>query len=342
MKGESILLDHLSGRKVAARLMDGRLDDLLVDPAPDGPPPPGTIYRAKVDRLVKGQGGVFLALPDGSAFLRGQHGLSQGDTVLVQITGYAEAGKAVPVTNRPLFKSKYAIVTPGAPGINISRGLRDEERRVELRLAAEEADLPDGAGLILRSQAGQADHAALQEDIAAMCDVAHAILAETTGTPECLLDGPDAHHLAWREWGEPKDIDTSPGCLEARGVLDQIEAAQQPCIPLSPGMMAIEPTRALVAVDVNSQGDLSPAAGLKANLASARDLPRQLRIRGLGGQITLDLAPIAKRDRKQFEQVLRAAFKADPIETALVGWTPLGHFELQRKRERLPLSEVLN
>jgi Ribonuclease G/E len=41
------------------------------------------------------------------------------------------------------------------------------------------------------------------------------------------------------------------------------------------------------------------------------------------------------------EQSLRATFKADAIETALVGWTPLGHFELQRKRERRPLREVL-
>jgi Ribonuclease G/E len=48
-----------------------------------------------------------------------------------------------------------------------------------------------------------------------------------------------------------------------------------------------------------------------------------------------------KKDRRSFEMSLRAAFKADRIETILAGWTPLGHFELQRKRERLPLSEVL-
>ena len=40
-------------------------------------------------------------------------------------------------------------------------------------------------------------------------------------------------------------------------------------------------------------------------------------------------------------KALRAAFKSCPVDTALVGWTPLGHYELQRKRERLPLEEVL-
>ncbi|MDA0362579.1 MAG: ribonuclease E/G, partial [Proteobacteria bacterium] len=103
----------------------------------------------------------------------------------------------------------------------------------------------------------------------------------------------------------------------------------------------IEPTRALIAIDINTGSDLSPAAGLKVNLNFAKALPRQLKLRGLGGQITIDLAPMPKKDRKQFENTLKLAFKSDPIETALVGWTPLGHFEIQRKRERFPLSHAL-
>ena len=105
--------------------------------------------------------------------------------------------------------------------------------------------------------------------------------------------------------------------------------------------MYVEPTRALVAVDVNTGADVSLAAGIKANMACARALPRALRLRGLGGQIVLDLAPMPKKDRRPFETALRSAFKADDVETTLVGWTPLGHYELQRKRARAPLAEVL-
>jgi Rne/Rng family ribonuclease len=101
----------------------------------------------------------------------------------------------------------------------------------------------------------------------------------------------------------------------------------------------VETTRALVAVDVNTGPDGSPAAGLKANLSAARALPAALRLRGLGGQITVDFAPFPKKERKQVEGALRAAFRNDPVETNLVGWTPLGHFELQRKRERFPVFE---
>ena len=121
-----------------------------------------------------------------------------------------------------------------------------------------------------------------------------------------------------------------------------IDALNSSKHPLPSGAYAyVEPTRALVAVDVNTGPDTSPAAGLKANIALARDLPAVLRCRGLGGQITIDFAPLSKKDRRQLEQVLKSAFRKDPVETALTGWTPLGHFELQRKRERLPIAENL-
>ncbi len=105
--------------------------------------------------------------------------------------------------------------------------------------------------------------------------------------------------------------------------------------------MAVEATRAMVTVDVNTAGEFGGGASLTANLEAARDLPRQLRLRGLGGQIIVDFAPLRKTDRKRIEEALKAAFRRDPVETSLAGWTPLGNFELQRKRERRPLSELL-
>ena len=125
-------------------------------------------------------------------------------------------------------------------------------------------------------------------------------------------------------------------------MLDALAAALQPVVQLQHGhTMVIEPTRAFVAVDVNTGGDASPAAALKANLNAARELPRQLRLRGLGGIIVLDLAPMPKKDRRGFEMSLKAAFRTDPVETILAGWTPLGNFELQRHRARIPVAEAL-
>lgn len=339
MKGCVIALDEIGGRKAAARVIDGRLDDLLVD-AGDAAPRPGAILRAICDRPVKGQGGMFVRLPEGSGFLRGAKGLKPGQALLVQVTGRGEAGKALPVSDRVLFKSRYAIVTPGAPGVNVSRRIRDEEARVRLKeIAAEELGGAE-VGLILRSEAEVGSDAAVAADIAGLRDLADAVLGDAEGrAPELLVEGPDAHELAWRDWPAPDVLAEAPGSFAEHGIDEMIAGLREARVALAGGGSGfIEPTRALVAVDVNTGGGGSPAAGLKANIAMARELPRQLRCRGLGGQIVVDFAPMPKKERRALEQVLRAAFKADPVETALAGWTPLGLYELQRKRERVPLE----
>ncbi len=337
MKGRVVALGRLAGHEAAALMEDGQLSDLLVD---NDQPRPGTIYRAVIERPVKGQGGLFVRTPDGNGFLRQVKGLSAGGTVLVQVTGYAEPGKAIPVTAKVLFKSRYAIVTPGAPGINVSRAIQDDDLQDRLTLLGKDGMAGEEHGLILRSACAGADEDAIAEDIARMAELARAVMADTKGRPEKLVEGPGPHELAWRDWPEPEIWDEDETAFADHGVLDALDALQSPREDLPGGAsLYVEPTRALVAVDVNAGGDTSPAASVKANMAAARALPRALRLRGLGGQVVLDLAPMPKKDRKTFEAALRAAFRRDTVETALVGWTPLGHYELQRKRDRLPLPK---
>ncbi|MEM9638116.1 MAG: ribonuclease E/G [Pseudomonadota bacterium] len=339
MRGRSIILDHIGDREAAALMVDGQLEDILID---SDAPRPGTVYRAIADRPVKGQGGMFLKTPDGPAFLRQIKGLAPGQPILVQVTGYAEPGKAVPVTQKLLFKSRYAIVTPGAPGINISRQIKDDAERDRLLEIAHDVLSDQPMGLILRSSCTGAGSEEIAEDIAQMAELAARIRADQSRDMEVLAEGDGPHLLAWRDWVAPAEVTTDAGGFESHGVLEALDKVRGPEVALGSGArLYVEPTRALVAVDVNTGTDASLAAGIKANMACARTLPRALRLRGLGGQIVLDLAPMPKKDRRSFETALRQAFRADDIETALVGWTPLGHFELQRKRARLPLSEVL-
>lgn len=345
MIGSVIALGEINGQKAAAWIVDGRLEDLIVDAGEDAPPAPGAIFRAKGGRSLKGMGGALLDLPNGEqAYLRGNKGLKPGAPMLVQVSHMAEPGKAVPVLTRLLFKSKYAIITPEAPGLNISRQISDDEALIRLHeLASEGMDGADETlGLILRSACEGAADEAVAEDISAMRALAEAVLADLPGAPELLVDGPDAWEVAWRDWPEADVLDDSEQAFDNHGVHELIDAALDPRVPLKSGASAyIEPTRALVAIDVNTGGDFSPAAGTKANIALARDLPRQLRLRGLAGQITIDLAPMPKKDRLPFEQALKAAFKSDGNDTVLAGWTPLGHFEIQKKRTRVPLTQVL-
>lgn len=344
MKGRVIVLDTWGARQAAALVVDGVLQNLAIDPADDAPLP-GAIYRGTVDRLVKGQGGVFVRLPEGrSGFLRQVSGLAPGQPVLVQVTGAAEPGKAIPVTTRLLFKSRYAILTPGAPGLNISRRIRDEDLRADLEALAQAGmeGAPRDLGLILRSACEGADEAEIAEDILAMRDLSLAVLTDSEGGPELLVEGPSAHETAWREWAEPPPDEVAEGRFADHGLDEMLDALRGPRVALPGGAhMQIEPTRALVAVDVNTGPDTSPAASLKANVAAARELPRQLRLRGLGGQVVVDFAPMPKKDRATLDQVLRAAFKGEAAETSLAGWTTLGLYELVRKRDRQALAELL-
>lgn len=343
MKGRVVLIDEIAGRPAAALVVDGQLEDLLVDPEGDVVLP-GAIFRAVADRPVKGQGGIFVKLPGGSGFLRQISGIAPGQRLLVQVTGPTEPGKAVPVTARLLFKSRYAIVTPGAPGLNVSRRIRDEALRETLTALATEAmaGAPEDMGLILRSACTEADEDEIADDILAVKALAVAVLADTDGGPELLVDGAGAQESAWRDWADPAPDEVVEGGFVDAGVLEMIDALRDARVALvGGGHMMIEPTRALVAVDVNTGPDTSPAAALKVNIAAARDLPRQLRLRGLGGQVVVDFAPLPKKDRAILDQVIRAAFKHEAAETNLAGWTALGLFELTRKRDRLPLQDVL-
>lgn len=341
MKGRVVLLDEVAGRRAAALMVDGRLEDLLIDPPEGAAPGVGAISLARADRPLKGQGGLTLQLGDGlSGYLRRAKDIAPGDTFLVQVSGVAEPGKAIPVTPDLIFKSRYAIVTPFAPGLNVSRAIRDEDERDRLlEIAHESRAASDEYGLIIRSSADGVEADTLHEDIYAMCKTATTVLEQRDGDIEWLLGAEDAHTLAWRDWDTPDEV--VEGGFEDHGVLDAVDAALAPRQTLTGGAYAfVETTRALIAVDVNTGSDHSMAAGLKANLALVRDLPRLLRIKGLGGQLTLDLAPMPKRERRQLEDAVRKAFRRDGTDVVVAGWTPLGHLELTRKRDRLPLSQV--
>lgn len=345
MKGRLVLIEP-AGPGMGARaalLVDGRLEDLLADPPRGGAAPaPEAIYAARVERRVPSLGAAFVQLGTGlTGFLRDARGAREGETLLVQAVSHPEPGKATPVTRRILHKGRLAILTPGAPGVNVARQIRREEERTRLAAAAtaEMERIPtggDASGLILRSRAEGAGEEEIAAEIGALAARAAETEAGAAGGAGLVAPAPDAAALARREWdGEVRE---GPGLFAAQGVEEELDRLASPRADLpSGGWMTVEPTRALVAIDVNTGGEFGGAAGLTASVEAARELPRQLRLRGLGGVIVLDPAPMPRKDRRRVEDALRTSFGFDPVETSLAGWTTLGLFEIQRKRERRPL-----
>jgi hypothetical protein len=99
MKGRTIVLDHVNGLEAAAFLVDGQLDDLLVDDT--DAPRPGAIYRAICDRPIKGQGGMMLRLGNGDQAVTPSYmlhlGLAVGDAEFALRANLAPEALTLPV-----------------------------------------------------------------------------------------------------------------------------------------------------------------------------------------------------------------------------------------------------
>ena len=345
-KGRIVVLDEVNGKPAAALLVNGQIHDLLIE-ADNNLPKPEAIYRGRTTLPMKGQNGIILDIGNGQkAFLRNAKGIPQGTQMTVQVATHAEIGKATPVVNKLIFKSRYCIVTPDAPGLNIARSIKDDEERDRLLEIVHEVSTnrSNEYGLIIRSSAMDIDADAISDDINAMYDLADNVMSQTSGDPALIMPAPTAEMKAWRDWvnPDPDEVIKEINSFETMGIWDHIEKLKHSKSKLPNGAsMIIEPTSAFVAVDVNTGNDFSLSAGLKANLAVAKELPNQLSLRGLGGQIIIDFAPSPKKDRKLIETALNSSFRKGKIDTVVVGWTTLGNFELQRKRERTPLSELL-
>ena len=335
-KGAFIAFDTFNSRGCAAMLYDGLLVDLLMDSLMDmgaSEVVPEAIYFATAGRDLPRQKAMMVDLGAGATgFLKYKTPPTER-AFLVQVKTHVGEGKAAPVRESPLLKGRYVILVLGESGaVNVSKAI-DPDRRDVLKTAV--ADAAGDASVILRTACQDGLLADIIAEVRDMVILAADIRTRCAdGGVGLVHAAPSARELALRDWGDVPIIDEA-GCFERLGVADQIESLDSPIAGLPNGArMVIESTSALVAVDVDTGGDFGGDAGARANFACAGDLPRQLRLRGLGGQIVIDPAPMPKRDRTRFEMILRKALTGDDVPTEMVGWTKLGHYELQRKRSR--------
>ncbi len=141
-------------------------------------------------------------------------------------------------------------------------------------------------------------------------------------------------------------VQTAPLCWP-EAVAAAAEALASPVAALPGGMRAtIEPTAALVAIDVDSAGATAarePKASAQetANRAALPALARQIRLRNLSGLILIDLAGMKAARRAALAEPLRAALASDPAAPRLLGFTVGGLAEIQRPRLHPPLHELL-
>jgi ribonuclease G len=140
----------------------------------------------------------------------------------------------------------------------------------------------------------------------------------------------------WRSFAER--LEYLPDAFEATGAAEQLDEAlgREVALP-GGGSLIIEPTAALTAIDVNGAG-----RPLEVDLAAAREVARQLRLRRIGGIVVIDFIDLeSKRERVRLEATLRAALADDPAVIQLYPMSPLGLVELSRQRLGPCLAQLL-
>ena len=158
----------------------------------------------------------------------------------------------------------------------------------------------------------------------------------------------DAPHLIARHDADEELVLAKPADAATRAKLDAVlEDALARTAPIpGGGALTIEPTAALVAVDVDAGGRAGSGDperfALDLNIAAAAEAARQIRLRNLGGLIAIDFVSMrAKSHAKQLEEAVRAAFADDPWSIQFGALSRFGVLDLARAQLRRPLHEQM-
>ena len=157
---------------------------------------------------------------------------------------------------------------------------------------------------------------------------------ELAARARALLEGPLAAHGI-----ELVRLDPKESAFAQTGVEGELERALGREIVLpGGGRLIVEPTAALVAIDVDGGG----RAPLEVDLAAAAEIARILRLRNLGGTIVVDFVDLHdRRERQRLEQALAKAFRDDPAPVQIHPMTASGLVEIGRARRGRALDQLL-
>ena len=308
-----------------------------------------------------------------------QECLAPGDELLVQIDRESQGVKGDRVTRAVSLPGRLLVLLPGVSQVGVSRRIAPEEERRRLQELL--GELGGGrCGLVARTAAKGAPRAALEAEVARLMTQWQEIVsrAATALAPAAIHDEPplptrllrdapaegyerivfdDAEEhararafLARVDPAAASRVELYHGSermFSAHGLAEEIDRALRPRVWLrSGGYLVIEPTEALVSIDVNSgksvSGSSQDETSLVTNLEAAAEVARQLRLRDLGGIVVVDFIDMELAEhRQQLLEAMEQALSTDPARTKIVGLSEIGLLQLTRKRTRGGLYAAL-
>ena len=332
---------------------------------------------------VGGHGDALAEIPERPRTHRRQYKIQEvikrRQILLVQVVKEERGTKGAALTTYLSLAGRYAVLMPNTgKGGGISRKITSAADRKRLKDIATDLEVPDGMGVILRTAGASRTKPEIKRDFEYLMRVWESVRETTmSSTAPALvyeegslikrairdLYGRDIEEIlvagegAYREAKDfmrmlmPSSAQAvrpyrEPHPLFARhGVEGQLDAMFSNHVSLrSGGYLVINPTEALVSVDVNSgratrEHDIEDTA-LKTNLEAAEEMARQLRLRDLAGLIVIDFIDMEeKRNNRAVEKRLNECLKNDRARIQVGRISPFGLLEMSRQRIRTGVLE---
>lgn len=304
-----------------------------------------------------------------------------GSEILVQITKGPVGNKGPRVTTNISLAGRLLVLMPQNESCGISRKIDDPKERQRLRRIVEKLHLPDGMGIIMRTEAAGKRARHIIRDLSILLEQWNEIVEkkDLPQIPICCFEEPDVFERTVRDF-LTEEVDeiacddaavvqrmkeivapiskramrrinlfAGPGSIFDRyNVQRQIDTAFYRQVWLKcGGYIVIDQTEALISIDVNTgrnkgTGNNTDKVILETNMEAAAEVARQLRLRNMGGLVVVDF--IDMKGRKDQQAVYKAMIdhtRRDKAKTQILPISQFGLMEMTRQRLHESLNDAL-
>ncbi|MDC0443380.1 Rne/Rng family ribonuclease [Gammaproteobacteria bacterium] len=305
--------------------------------------------------------------------------LKEGDEILIQVLKEERGTKGAALSNQISLAGRFIVLIPNSEKSGgVSRRISGEERD-EIKNALNALQIPEGMSVIVRTAGLGRSTEELKWDLDYLMNLWTQIKSTVTEAPspsliykddklilrvfrdyfrddiaEILIDDESVHAeaLDFAKSVIPDHADKviyyneDIPLFNRYQIESQIELAFQREISLpSGGSIVIDPTEAMVSIDVNSarstKGKDIESTAFATNTEAAKEVARQLRLRDLGGLIVIDFIDMQdEKHQQKVESTFRSAVQSDRARIQIAGISRFGLLELSRQRLRPSLEET--
>jgi Rne/Rng family ribonuclease len=371
IKADTVIYEKQDQDACLAVLSNGKLCEFEL--FNEGGATEGNVYLGRIEKkinLSEDKTGFMVNMGDDkSAFMSSQEkgllevNMTEGQCVVVQVSKEAHADKGAKLVRAIQIPGTYLVYRPFGSYVDVSTKITDEEKSQELHDAVSKNRSTQQEGWVVRTASADANINDVVEEMSELRSIYEniRIKARTASAPALLYTKENPlFDLIRRHQDSIKTVVVNDHNLEEKvqtvfsgevkyiadpseeyGIQDMLQIAMEKTTKLpSGGRIHIEETKAFVAIDVDSAGDIGRGQIDNLNKEAAIEIARQIILRNLSGKIIIDFAGSSEyRFMRDIMDLLSEELAVDAQRARVLGLTKAGNVEILRRRKRPTLLE---